>query len=282
MKKAMSLVLCSLVLASVSSKEVLAVASSAATKGDITFTEGGGEGAVETEDPNPDPSPDKDPDPNPTEDGETGNGALKFTYLPNIHFGESELNAQKVSYYHAEFMAREYGDGPTVGNYPTFLTVQDVRGGAKGWKVTAHHNGTFVNKANKEDVLRGRIQLNNAHIETNTFTEPTDIDQYKPESKVTGLGNNYLSISNEANQEVEIMVAKLGTGYGKWSQGFGATNNVTSGKGANGTSDAGKINPTKANRNEAVRLEYPAQVAQTEQDKNHYEATITWGLSNTP
>lgn len=280
-KVSIGLLLCTVALSSFMTVE--AATKESKTKGDITFTEGGGEGSVDTLDPNPDTSPNKNPDPNPepVTDGDAGKGALKFTYLPNIHFGTAELNAQNISYFYAEFMERNYGEPAQIGNYPTFLTVQDVRGGAKGWKVTAQHDGKFINKTNSSDILKGQIQVNNSNIHTNTFTDPADIDKYKPTSKVTTQGSNYVAISNDSKQEIELMTAVVGTGYGKWSQGFGATDKSTSGKGKNGTEDTGKVNPTKVNRNLGVRLEFPAQVVQTEVSKNTYEATITWGLSDT-
>ncbi len=282
-KVCMSLLMCSVVLTSYGALHTEAATRNANTIGDITFTEGGGENEVDTPDPNPDTSPDKKPDPNPepVQDGDAGKGALKFTYLPAIHFGVSELNAQSISYYYAELMERNYGDPAQKGDYPTFLTVQDVRGGAKGWKVTAKHNGKFVNKADSTDILKARIQLNNANIHTNTFTDPADIAKYKPTSKVTVQGSDYVTISSDASQEVELMTAPVGTGYGKWSQGFGATNKLTTGQGKDGIENTGKVNPTKVNRNLGVRLEFPAQVAQTDVAKNMYEATIVWGLSDT-
>ena len=278
-----SLLMCGFILSSLGSIQVSAANKEVNTIGDITFIEGGGDGSIDTLDPNPDTSPSKNPDPNPepVTDGDAGKGALKFSYLPKIHFGISELNAQNVSYYYAEYLERGYGEQGEIGKYPTFLTVQDVRGGAKGWKVTAQHDGKFTNKTDTTDILKARIQFNQANIHTNTFTEVSDIAKYQPTSKVTEQGTQYMTISNDSNQEIELMTAEAGTGYGKWSQGFGATDKMTSGKGRDGVEATGKVNPTKVNRNLGVRLEFPAQVAQTEIAKNIYEATIIWGLSDT-
>lgn len=280
MKKIMTgLLLSTMILSTVGTTITDAAEKKIPTKGDITFVEGGDE---VTPDPNPDPNPDPDPDPNPDPDP-IDNGALKFTTLPNIHFGEVELSAQSISYYYADFLSKKYDDNGTSedGVYPTFYTVQDVRGGAKGWKVSVSHNGKFVNKEDSTDVFKGSIQLNNSSVKTNTFTDPSDIKKYEPTSEITAMGTAYVSISSEASQEVQLMKADAGKGYGKWSQSFGDSSKVTTGQGNNGDGSTGKVNPKKKDKNLGVRLQFPAQVVKTETGKNTYEAIINWNLNDT-
>ncbi|MGX7013480.1 WxL domain-containing protein [Vagococcus silagei] len=298
MKRVMtSLTLCTVVLSGLALTAHAAPdtpdARQSKTEADITFEPGGGEVIVPTKDPNPDPNDPRTPDPdphvyNPAEPGQKG--PLRFTYVPNISFGKTALIAQTQNYY-ANYMNRPYTkeDGTKVeaGIYPTFFTVEDVRGGAKGWTVKVKNSGEFTNSSNEK--INATLWFKKPNVRSGTFSDgSTSGDAQKP-SYLTGLADgNYFNISTDS--DVTLVQAKVGQGYGKWSVGYGSTKeeDKTTGYGLDGNVQipAGTQNPTidmaKKGKNSGIKLEVPAQVINTDGDKATYKSTLEWTISNEP
>ncbi|MGO2082604.1 WxL domain-containing protein [Vagococcus sp.] len=285
-----NLALCSVVLSGLA---VTAHAAedirSAGTKSDIQFFPGGDD-VVPTPDPNPDTDPEKDPDPDPiivapgeAEQGQMG--PLRFTYLPDISFGKTQLIAQKQNYY-ADYMKRTFTkDGvEQIGEYPTFLTLEDLRGDTKGWSVSIKHSGKFKNAENEE--INATIWFKNPYILSGSFEGDTS---QTPETLTGATGErDYFNIST--GSDVLLASAAKGKGYGKWSVGYGTTNeeDKTTGYGLDGNKPipAGvtepHINQGKKGKNKAVKLEVPAQVISTDETKSKYTSVLEWTISNVP
>ncbi len=248
------------------------------TKNTVEFKEGGNDN---TSNPNPDPIDLSKPNPDPDIGSEAQpgrQGSLRFTSLPTINFGQVTLPSKNGVYFSLfEYRTAKIhtkDDKDTKFEYPTFFTVEDVRGGNKGWEVQVQHNGEFVNsnpnaRGTETEKLKGSLSLRNATIKTETFLPENGLETYKPKTLIANT-NEYISVSG--GEPITLAKAKEGTGYGKWSIAYGTTTKKIAGTGINGTpSSEGEI------RNPAVRIDVPKQIIGTNY-KDKYIGTLNWEL----
>lgn len=261
-----SFALSTIALAAAAPLASAAPVSSPDTTGDVTFQ--ANPTPPITPPTNPDPT---DPDPDPEEPGVIPgtDGPLRFTRVPDISFGANFLTSNDVTTYYAKFDEEPDVNGDT-GTYATFFTVEDVRGGTKGWTVTADNDGVFTNAAGTHDI-NGTIFFDGA--QSNIASPVFD----NSSAMVPDVNATLRQISTDTSAAVELVSASAGDngtgqGYGVWSIGYG-DDDVT----VDGTyvDDSGAL--ATEDRNPAVYLEVPSQMINTDEV---YTTVINWTLGD--
>ena len=244
------------------------------TQGDIGFE--ASDKPPATPDPDPDPNPDDPEKPDPDPDPNPIGGALRFTHIPNISFGNNNVITSRTQNYYAKFEQREAENTASSHLYPTYFTVEDIRGGTKGWSVTISGDGIFTEENPSEKAKKIKTTLYFSNPSTKSLAELDPI-LYGPEMSNS---EKEIAVTNDSSSSVRLATAigEKEQGYGKWSVGYGSTSTVTTGKGIDGTSTEGSIDESKKGRNASVKLTVPnGQIINT---KSLYTTTLTWELSD--
>lgn len=244
------------------------------TKGDIQFRDGKGS-ETGPDDPGDKTDP-KDPEvPDeilpPEDGGDKTEGSLRFAYVPNLKFGDNNMIQVKGnSYYYARYTNVVIKETNKKEKRASFFQVDDVRGGAKGWKVSLANNGIFET-ADKKHSMKANLYINDMTIRSNSGIAE------KPTVKNSEVGtnvSNYLKISTPDNSGVEIVKAVPGTGFGSWSIRMGSVENPINQEVNNGNLKQKEVEE----RNPAVMLEVLPGLKVTDAV---YTTNLIWNLSDT-
>lgn len=243
------------------------------TKGDIQFKDGkGSDGGPDDPGDKTDPTDPEVPDEidPPGDGGDKTDGPLRFAYVPNLKFGDNNMIQVKGnSHYYARYTNVVIKDTQKEEKRATFFQVDDVRGGAKGWKVSLANNGVFETP-DKKHSMKANLYINDMTIRSNSGIAE------KPTVKNDLVGTElakYTKISTTDNSGVEIVTAKPGTGFGSWSVRIGSTGNPINQEVNNG----GKQKEVEE-RNPAVMLEVLPGMKVTD---SVYSTDLIWNLSDT-
>ncbi|MBO0477329.1 WxL domain-containing protein [Vagococcus sp. DIV0080] len=243
------------------------------TKGDIQLKDGkGSEGGPDDPGDKTDPvDPEVPEEIDPPEDGgDKTEGALKFAYVPNLKFGDNNMiQAKGNAHYYARYTNVVIKETQQKEKRASFFQVDDVRGGAKGWKVSLANNGIFETP-DKKYSMKANLYINDMTIRTNSGIAE------KPTVKNDLVGtelSKYTKISTSDNSGVEIVTAVPGTGFGSWSVRIGSTGNPINQEVNNGSKQK-----EVEERNPAVMLEVLPGMKVTD---SVYSTDLIWNLSDT-
>ncbi|MGX7013475.1 WxL domain-containing protein [Vagococcus silagei] len=234
----------------------------ATTKGYIKFSDGDDDGGPS------DPGDEKDPDDKtkpivptkPVDPGKKTDGPLRFVYIPNVDFGDSNvIKTVGKAYYYARF--------PMVDDTkerPNFFEVSDARGGGKGWTVTLSNNGVFKNGSGHE--IKANLYVNGMNIRSNSQLEENFYPELNKNLSDTINGTPYMRVSS--NTVLAKADGAKKQGFGRWSVRFGSTANKIDQKVKDG-----KIEK----RNPAVALEVLPGMKDT---SSGYSTDLVWEITD--
>lgn len=244
------------------------------TKGDIQFKDGKGS-ETGPEDPGDktdpvDPEVPEEIDP-PEDGGDKTDGSLRFAYVPNLKFGDNNMiQAKGNAHYYSRFTNVVISSTQQKEKRANFFQVDDVRGGAKGWKVSLANNGIFET-SDKKYSMKANLYLNDMTIRSNSGIAE------KPTVKNNQVGteiSKYVKVSTADTSEVEIVTAKPGTGFGSWSIRMGSVDNPINQEVNNGDMKKKEFEE----RNPAVMLEVLPGLKVSDAI---YTTDLIWNLSDT-
>lgn len=243
----------------------LAASTEPPAKGTVSFVvdDDGKSEIVDPEDPSiTDPKPELPVGPE-TE------GALRLDRVSNIDFGSNKLASQGREYY-ALF---EQDQITTTKMYPTSIQLTDARGaGTLGWKVEVKNNGVFTNKEDKK-IEGAKITLSDLQVKAASGQKEELFPTLSSTEKDISIGTNVELLSAASTKD-------SGIGTGTWTMHAGTTDRKTTGKGKNGNEIEGTVDPTKANRNPAVKLDVPN--GQTIYTDSVYTTDLVWSITTAP
>jgi len=253
MKKHLKSILATtIILSGIGVGQLIALADTVTTEGEITFTIDAGE-SIPTHPDIPDTV-----DPGAPEDGEIGNvdGLLRIDYVSNFRFGTHDLNLQTGGIFnaHPQMWAEE-----ETATAP-FIQVTDIRGTQLGWRLdVAQTGGQFSN--NDSIMLTGaQLRLSNLRI-YNTVHDLPNSTIPLPDIP-TGIIN--LDPGGEA---VTISTAGANVGMGTSHIVFGTLTTI------------GEPPVTTA---PGVQLVIPPYAISGGTTDLNFTTELTWTLSNTP
>lgn len=232
-------------------------------RGLIKFSGEHPKGVVDPEHPdkgvNPGPSPSTD-------------GTLRFDFVPQLNFWNNVIS-EKDQVYQAN--AQLFLDG--TGARGNFVQLSDYREKGSGWSLQIRQETQLTNKSTQNKELKGAV-ISFDQSWTNSINSAT----YAP-----NVSKEVIHINN-IGETYDLAQAKPGTGEGTWSIIFGAS--IDNGQGKKDTLSPridqhgqpfldSDFNNQPIYQNSAVSLFIPGK---TKKDPVHYQAMLTWILSELP